>query len=166
MNNQNKEPIPNPDQPHNSSEKQSSSNQGSTPPPVYRDWREQRHAERMARREARWQRHAGRPYGWFGGFVLILLGVILLLENMGFLTFANWWALLILIPAFWAFVTAREIYQYNSVVTRGVVGLLAIGILLTILSLAFLLSFTFGQYWPVLLIVAGVVILITALFPR
>jgi hypothetical protein len=166
MNDQNKEPIPNPDQPQNPSGSQPSSGQGSTPPPVYRDWREQRHAERMARREARWQRHAGRPYGWFGGFILILLGLILLLENFGYHTFENWWALLILIPAFWAFVAAWNVYQYNRRITSGVVGSLTIGVLLTILSLAFLLNFTFGQYWPVLLIVAGLVILISAIIPR
>jgi hypothetical protein len=41
----------------------------STPPPAYHDWREQRRAERWARREARWQRPAGRPYGWIGGAI-------------------------------------------------------------------------------------------------
>ncbi len=166
MNDQNKEPIPNPNPPQNSSGNQSSSDQGSTPPPVYHDWREQRRAERIARREARWQRHAGRPYGWFGGFILILLGLILLLENLGYHTFANWWALLILIPAFWAYVAAWNIYQYNDRISRGVIGSLTIGILLTILSLAFLLNYTLGQYWPILLIVAGIILLITALIPR
>jgi hypothetical protein len=104
--------------------------------------------------------------GWFGGFVLLLLGVILLLQNLGYLTFGNWWALLILIPAFWAYVAAWSIYKYNDRITRGVIGSLTIGILLTILSLAFLLNFPLGQYWPILLIVAGIVILITALIPR
>jgi hypothetical protein len=133
---------------------------------MYRDWREQRHAERMARREARWQRRAGRPYGWFGGFILILLGVILLLETLGYFTFANWWALLILIPAFWVYVGAWNIYQFNGRVTRGVVGTLTIAILLTLLALFLLLNFTLGQYWPVLLIIAGIVLLITAFFPK
>jgi hypothetical protein len=166
MNNQNQEPIPNPNEPQNSSGGQPPSNQAGTPPPVYHEWREQRHAERMARREVRWQRRTGRPYGWFGGFILLLLGVILLLQNLGFNTFANWWALLILIPAFWAYVAAWNLYQYKNRVTQGVISSLTIGILLTILSLAFLLNFTFGPYWPILLIAAGIVLLITAIFPR
>jgi hypothetical protein len=53
MNDQSQTPISNP----------------STLPPSNRDWREQRRAERLARREARWQRRAGRPYGWIGGAI-------------------------------------------------------------------------------------------------
>ena len=137
-----------------------------TPPPAYHDWREQRHAERMARREARWQRHAGRPYGWFGGAFLILLGVIILLQNMGIRFLANWWALFILLPAFWAFVGAWNIYQDNGRITQGVASSLTIGILLTILALSFLLNLEFGLFWPVLLIVGGLVLLLTGFFSR
>ena len=137
-----------------------------TPPPAYHDWREQRHAERMARREARWQRHAGRPYGWFGGAFLILLGVIVLLQYMGIRFLANWWTLFILIPAFWAFVGAWNIYQDNGRITRGVASSLTIGILLTILALSFLLNLEFGLFWPVLLIVGGLVLLLTGFFSR
>jgi hypothetical protein len=137
-----------------------------TPPPAYHDWREQRHAERMARREARWQRHAGRPYGWLGGAFLILLGVIILLQNMGIRFLANWWALFILLPAFWAFVGAWNIYQDNGRITQGVASSLTIGILLTILALSFLLNLAFGLFWPVLLIVGGLVLLLTGFFSR
>ena len=63
MNNPNQEPNPNPNPPQSPSGSQPPSPQQGTPP-VYRDWREQRRAERLARREARWQRHGGRPYGW------------------------------------------------------------------------------------------------------
>ena len=138
----------------------------STPPPTYHDWREQRHAERMARREARWQRHGGRPYGWLGGAFLILLGVIILLQNMGIRFLANWWALFILLPAFWAFVGAWNIYQENGRITQGVASPLTIGILLTILALSFLLNLEFGLFWPVLLIVGGLVLLLTGFFSR
>jgi hypothetical protein len=134
--------------------------------PEYHDWREQRHAERMARHEARWQRHAGRPYGWFIGSILILLGIIFLLENMGIQTFANWWALLILIPAFWAFVAAWNIYTDNDRITAGVISSLTIGIVLTILSGISLFNLSLGQYWPILLIIGGLLLLITAVFPR
>jgi hypothetical protein len=137
-----------------------------SPPPTYHDWREQRHAERMARHEARWQRQAGRPYGWIGGAFLILLGVIILLQNMGIRFLANWWALFILIPAFWAFVGAWNIYQDNRRITQGVVSSLTIGILLTILALSFLLNLAFGLFWPVLLIVGGLVLLLAGFFPR
>jgi hypothetical protein len=150
MNDQNQNPIPNPN----------------TPPPVYSDWREQRRAERMTRHEARWHRHAGRPYGWFGGVVLIVLGVVFLLQNMGIPFLTNWWALFILIPAFWAYVSAWDIYQDNGQLTRRGTGSLTMGILLTLLAFVFLFDLTIGIYWPVLLILGGLVLLVTGLLPE
>jgi len=137
-----------------------------TPPPQYSNWREQRRAERWARREARWQRHAGRPYGWFGGLVLILIGAAFLLENFGVPFLTNWWALFILIPAFGSFLAAWEIFQDNGRLTRGGVATLTVGSLLTILALAFLLGLNIGLYWPVLLIAGGMVLMGIAFLPE
>jgi len=139
---------------------------GNPPPASYHDWREQRRAERWARRERRWQRHAGRHTGWFAGVLLILLGVILLLEQMKIPFFANWWALFILIPAFWAFIAAWDSYQDASRLTRRAAGSLTVGILLTILALIFLLNLAAGIFWPALLIVGGLALLGTALLPE
>lgn len=170
MNNQNQEPIPSPDPPESPPPTPPSGPANpppgapaSTPPPVYGDWREQRRAERQARREARMQRHAGRPYGWIGGAILILLGVVFLLQNMGVLFPANWWALFILIPAFWAYSAAWDAYQDNSRLTRGGASSLTVGVLLTLLSLVFLLNLDIGLFWPVLLIIGGLVLLGTTL---
>lgn len=135
-------------------------------PPVYRDWREQRRAERMARREARRQRHAGRPYGWFGGVILVILGIIFLLQNMGINILMNWWAIFILIPAFWAFVAAWNTYQDNGRLTQAAAGSLAVGIILTILAAVFLFNLALGIFWPIILIIGGLILLISALFPR
>jgi hypothetical protein len=165
MNEQNQEPIFDPNAPAGSPENQPSGAPASAPPPAYGDWREQRRAERWARREARWHRHAGRPYGWIGGAILILLGVVFLLQNLNIPFLANWWALFILIPAFGAFVAAWEGYQSNGRLTRGGAGSLAVGGLLTILALAFLLNLNVGLFWPILLIVGGLVLLGTALLP-
>jgi hypothetical protein len=150
MNNQ--IPIPNQNQPTN-------------PPPTYHDWREQRRAERWARREAHWQRRGWRHTGWFFGALLILLGVALLIQNLGIPFFKNWWALFILIPAFGAYLAAWEFYQENNRLTRHVVSSLTVGILLTILALVFLFNLTIGIFWPVLLIAGGLTLLGTAFFP-
>ena len=150
MNDQNQSPNPNP----------------GTQPPVSGDWREQRRAEHEARREEHRQRHAGRPYGWFGGTVLIVLGVVFLLRNLGIPFLENWWALFILIPAFWCFVGAWEIYQANSHLTRRAGSSLTMGILLTLLSAVFLFNVTLGLFWPVLLIVGGLVLLGMGLLPE
>jgi hypothetical protein len=138
----------------------------STPPPEYHDWREQRRAERWARRQARWQRHAGRPHGWFGGLVLILIGAAFLLQNLGLPFMTNWWALFFLIPAFGTFLASWEIYQDNGRLTRGGVATLTVGGLLTILTLGFLLNLNVGLYWPVLLIAGGLILIATASFPE
>ncbi len=147
MNDQNQKPTPN----------------SNAPPPMYRDWHEQRSAERMARREARWQRRG--HYGWFGGAILILLGVIFLLENMGIPFVENWWALFILIPGFGAYVAAWEMYHDKGQLTRGGAWTLTVAILLTILALFFLMNLTINPFWPVLLIVAGFALLGTAWLP-
>jgi hypothetical protein len=134
--------------------------------PTYHDWREQRRAERMARREARWQRHAGRHYGWTGGAILILLGVVFLLQNLGISFLANWWALFILIPAFWAYAAVWDTYKDTGRLTRYAAGSLTAGILLTILSLVFLLNLTADLFWSVLLIVGGLALLAASFLPK
>ena len=92
----------------------SGDNQDMTPgtalPPTQEttDWRDRRQADRAARREGRLERRGRHNYRWLWGGVLIVLGVELLLENMGFTFPDNWWALFILIPAFGAFARAWE----------------------------------------------------------
>jgi cation transport ATPase len=166
MNTPNQEPFHDPNPYQNPSGSQPSGTQESVPPPMYHNWHGQRRAECWARREARWQRHAGRPYGWLGAIILILLGVIFLLQNLGIPFLMNWWALFILIPAVWAFVAAWNIYQDNGHLTRGGAGSLTVGVLLTILAFVFWLNLDVGLFWPVLLIVGGLVLLGTAFFPQ
>jgi hypothetical protein len=148
MNDQNQPPEPEP----------------GSPTPVYQDRHEQRRAERYAHREERRQMR-GR-YGWAGGALLILVGVLILLQNMGIAVLQNWWALFILIPAFWSFVTAWENYQQTGQVTRHGVWSLIVGIGLTLLAGFFLLNLALGPYWPLLLIVAGIALLATAWLPE
>ncbi|MEZ4865247.1 MAG: hypothetical protein R3C14_28275 [Caldilineaceae bacterium] len=132
-----------------------------TPPPSG-DWRELREQERAERRAAkRAARHSG-SYGWVGGAVLILLGAIFLLQNMGLITnFANWWALFLLIPAASALITAWNLYQqadqqWTSAATGSLIG----GGILLLLAAAFLFGFDFGLVWPFLLIAGGLALLL------
>jgi hypothetical protein len=148
MNEQNQEPVLNPNAPASLPESQPSGAPASTPPPAH------------------WQRRARRPYGWIGGAVLILLGVVFLLEEMGIPFLANWWALFILIPAGWAFVTAWGSYQKDGRLTRGGAGSLVGGALLTLLALVFLLNLDFDLFWPLLLIAGGLALLGTTLWPK
>jgi hypothetical protein len=177
MSEQNPEPIPDPNSPAGASSsagnppEATSGGQPANAPPgqppagEYRDWREQRRAERWARRQQRWERRGARPYGWIGGAVLILLGVAFLLQNMGFPFLENWWALFILLPALGAFGAAWESYQDQSRLTRGGMISLSGGLLLTLLAFAFLFGLDVGLFWPVLLIMGGLVLLVSALLP-
>ncbi len=161
MDNSNQNPNP----PQNTPPDQPSNSSGGPTPQSYRDWREQRRAERWAHRQARWQRHAGRPYGWFGGAVLIVVGLIFLLQTIGITSTMNWWALFLLIPAFWAFVAAWNLYQYDKQWNRAGVSSLVGGVLLILLAFVLLLNVNFGPFWPILLIAGGVILLGVGLFP-
>lgn len=143
MNDQNQNPAPN----------------SSTPP----DWREQRRAERAAR----WGAHPMRRHRWIWGAILILLGVIFLLQNLGLLFLKNWGVLFILIPAFWFYVAAWDSLQQNKRLTRRAASSLIVAAILTILTLVLLVGLPVGHLvWPVLLIVGGLAILLTGLFPE
>ena len=135
------------------------------PAPYFGDERDQWRAQRRARRdERRAARHANGP--WIGGAVLILLGVIFLLQNIGLATLNNWWALFILIPALGSFSTAYALYRNSGDrLTYAARGSLIGGLVFTLLAFAFLFELSFGVFAPVLLIVAGIGLLLNFLLP-
>jgi uncharacterized metal-binding protein len=100
---------------------------------------------------------------WFGGAILILVGVIFLIGEFTSYHLQNWWALFILIPAFSSFASAWAAYQKQQRFTSAVRGPLIGGIILTCVALIFLLQLDLGRYWPIFLIVAGVAVLLGAL---
>ena len=129
---------------------------------IAEDWRE-------ARREARRQRRASRVGGaWIGGAVLIVIGLVLLLGNLGVTStfLENWWALFILIPAFGAFAGAYRSYRDSGRFTGAIVGALIGGLVLTLVALTFLFGLDWRLMGPVLLIGLGVGGLLTALAGR
>jgi hypothetical protein len=107
--------------------------------------------------------HGNHNLPWFGGAVLILVGVIFLIGEFTSFHLQNWWALFILIPAVGSFATAWTAYQKQQRLTSVVRGPLIGGIILTCVALIFLLQLDLGRYWPVFLIVAGVAVLLGAL---
>jgi hypothetical protein len=139
-------------------------NQGVTPGATG-DRPDLRQEERMRQRQDRIERRSRRHPSWMWGGVLIVLGLALLLENMGLTLVANWWALFILIPAFGALAAAWDQYRDNQRLTRGAAGSLVGGMLLTILTLVFLFSIDFGLLWPALLVLAGLALLSVGLIP-
>jgi uncharacterized integral membrane protein len=146
-------------------------NQPPVPPPPYSDWREQRRSEREAFRSqsAAWRaqrRAAGYPGGaWIGGVILVILGLIFLVQNVSGLQLANWWALFILIPAFGALWGAWNAYQANGRFSAGARSSAIFGIALILLAAAFLFNVSLSLYWPLALILVGILLLVNALLP-
>ena len=141
-------------------------------PPPYQDWRQLRQAERDARHAAKAEWRAQRRsmhgtwgYGWAGGAILILLGVIFLLQNLGALYFNNWWALFILIPAIAAFGAAWNMYHLSGHFHSGVRGSIITGGVLVLVTATFLFNLNWAIVFPVLLILGGAALLVNALLP-
>jgi len=123
---------------------------------------------REARRQRREARQASGASTWITGLILILLGGAFLMQNMG--SFAiplkNWWALFILIPAVGAFDAAWRMYQNaDNHLTAAARGSLLGGLVLTIVTLAFLFNINWTFFGPALLILAGAGILVNAMLP-
>ena len=147
------------------SESQLNNNQSSQPV----DYWDERERWRAERREWRQQRRAWKHTGgaWIGGGILILLGLIFLLQNMGIYFLQNWWALFILIPAFASFSSAYGIYQSNGHrFTHAVRGAAIGGVFFTLLTAAFLFGLSAGLFWPLVLILGGVSLLVNFVTPE
>jgi hypothetical protein len=94
---------------------------------------------------------------WIGGAVLILIGLYFLMGNLfGFGYVANWWAFFILIPAVYSLSRAWTSYRRHGRLTDRGQGNLIGGLLMLAVALIFLFGLSFGNWWPVFLIIAGV----------
>lgn len=133
------------------------------------DWVSERMERRMARVQRRAERRAARYAGggtWMAGLVLIALGALFMLQNMGAMVVNNAWALLILIPAAGSFATAIGAFRLNGGrMTATVRGSVISGLILVAITAFFLFDLDLGKWWPTLLILAGIGALTNALSP-
>lgn len=98
---------------------------------------------------------------WIPGLVLIGLGVIFLLNNFFDIQLINnWWALFILIPAVVNLNNAWTRYREAGHWTEAAIGSLTGGLLIAAVAMIFLFELSWGMFWPVLLIILGLGILI------
>jgi hypothetical protein len=120
------------------------------------------------RREARRQRRSERHgYEWVGGVILIVIAVILIMRNLNMVTFTNWWAFFILIPALGSFETARQMYQQDGgrFTTRSR-GSAFVGGILLVVTVTFLLNLNWVIVGPALLLLGGLGVLVNSLLPN
>ena len=92
----------------------------------------------------------------FFPILLILIGVILLIQNLGFgLKHFNWWALFIFLPVAGALSGAwsdiRKAGRINGKALSGIGSAIVIGTVAVLL----LVGANWGKWWPVMLIAAG-----------
>lgn len=126
------------------------------------NWRELRAQERQERRAARGDNR------WIMGAVLVLIGIVLLLQNMNAFVIYNWWALFILLPAFGSLAGAWRLYTNSGEVSAAVIGSFTMGLVFLVVAGMFLFNLTanWSVVLPALLILLGVSMLIPALMRK
>lgn len=99
---------------------------------------------------------------WALGLAIVIIGGLLLARNLGFnwafLYFQHWWALFILLAAIPPLQSAFTNYQkagWSPAVANSLISAGAI----VILALLFLLDLSLWTWWPVFLIVAGLMVI-------
>ncbi len=131
-----------------------------TPESEPQDRVDEREERREARRAARGAR--SRSGTWIGGAVLIVLGIVFLLQNLGSTSFFlnNWWALFILIPAIGAFERGMRMYrEAGNQFTRGARSALFSGLIMLLVTVVFLFNLDLSLLGPAILILIGVSLL-------
>ena len=120
-----------------------------------------RHEARRQRREARLA-DPSRGGSWVAGLILIVLGGMFLMRNMGSfdIPLKNWWALFILIPAVGAFETALRMYRKDGQLHAAARSSLLVGTVLTFITIMFLFSISWTFFGPVLIILIGIAIIL------
>lgn len=113
------------------------------------------------KQEEQGKREHTAEWNWLPGVALIVLGLYFLIDNFyNIRLFENWWALFILIPAFANLRNAWQRYQAAGEWTESAVSALTGGLLIGAVAMIFLFNLSFGMFWPVLLIILGLSILI------
>lgn len=123
------------------------------------DWREQR---REWRHEMHERRRRDPLRGLFWGLLLILIGILFFINQQGTDWDNLWKYLLIGLGAI--FIIDGLAHYWRPAYHYGGFGRFIPGVVLLFVGLAFL--FDFSQWWPVILIAIGVIILLSLPFRR
>ena len=102
-----------------------------------------------------------QPSNIWIGLVFIFGGAVVLLNQLNILPFElNWWALLILFPAFGTLTSAYNRYRFtNDLFKMRVMIPALVGLFMLLLSVSLLvgdaINLNLRVYWPIILIVLG-----------
>jgi hypothetical protein len=107
-----------------------------------------------------------QPSNIWIGLVFIFGGAVILLNQLNILPFElNWWALLILFPAFGTLTSAYNRYRStNDLLEMPVMIPALVGLFMLLLSVSLLvgnaIDLNLRVYWPIILIVLGLGLII------
>lgn len=114
------------------------------------------------------EKYCGRHYmnrnghaRWTGGVILIAIGTLLLLQNLGTIAFTRTWALLLMIPAIAAFSNAwKEYKSAGKVFSARTLSSLLGGLVLTTVTIVLLFNLRWEIFGPVILLFVGLGVLL------
>jgi hypothetical protein len=115
--------------------------------------------EQPLTQQPREQRFASRRDrgGWSWGLILIGVGAFMLVSNLtDWQLFENWWALFILMPAFYNFSQAWRAYRRHGRFTDEARGNLVGGLMIGTVASFFLFGLSWGTWWPLFMIIGGI----------
>ena len=107
-----------------------------------------------------WEGSQNAP--WIVGLVFILLGGGLLASNVLGFSFNNWWALFFLIPIGGSLSSAMYQYQKKGRLNEEAIGALFAAMLLSFIMSIFLFGLSWTLFFPAILIMIGVKMLLQA----
>ncbi len=102
--------------------------------------------------------------GIWWGLVLVAIGGIFLLQNLGVTQHFNWWAVFILVPALSALSGAWFAFERSRRFDAAVRSAIGGGLTILTVALMFMFNLDWSVWWPVMLIVPGFTIFING-FP-
>jgi hypothetical protein len=106
----------------------------------------------------------GRPYpNVIGGLILILLGVLFLLTEMGRIGWVDWWAYF-LVGLGGILLLEALIRAFSAEGRRGAGGKVIAGFILIVIGGSHLIGFE--HWWPLILIAVGIGVLISGFIKR
>jgi hypothetical protein len=113
------------------------------------------------------KRRAKSSQAVFWGLALIAVGVVVILQQMGFIGAGfKWWAIFILVPGFASLSGALSMFIRRRRVSGAVRSMLGSGVIITTVGFLFLLNLSWGVYWPLMLVVFGFSIFLNAFTDR
>ncbi len=98
-----------------------------------------------------------------GGLILIWLGVLFLLTEMDRISWADWWAYF-LVGLGGVFLFEALLRAFSAEGRRGLSGRLTAGLVLAIIGGSYLVGFM--DWWPLILIAVGLVVLVSAFLKK